>query len=85
MSKKSKFRYACNYNGWDVSEQGELTEDQVEKLEEGLPSITHTLHDEDGYNDNGLEGSEKEGEVRHFIDSIVGEVEYDIDEDFHSS
>jgi hypothetical protein len=79
-----KLTYNCNYNGWDVYSNDEITEEQVEKLEEELPSLSYELHDEDGYNEEGLYG-DVETKVNDFIKSIVGDVPYEIDENFFNS
>jgi len=83
--ERVKFNYHCNYNGWSVEdEDGLLTDDQVTELEDELPDLTWQLHDEDGYNEDGLWG-EEETKVNEYIKSILGDIKYKINEDFTSS
>jgi len=76
--------YSCNYNGWGVDGNGKLTNEQIAELENELPNLTYKLHDDDGYNEDGLWGS-TEDKVNNFIKSVVGDIPYEIYEDFSSS
>ena len=79
-----KLRYCVNYNGWEVDECGDLTDAQVVRLEDELPNITILLHDEDGYNEDGLYG-EADTAVHYFIIGVIGDVKYEIEEDGYST